>query len=38
MPGVSLATGDYTIGTGSVELHPDLQLDGDDILRVYYLK
>ena len=37
MPGASLAAGDYTIATGSVELHPDLKLDGDDILRVYYL-
>ena len=37
MPGADLAAGDYTIATGSVELHPDLQLDGDDVLRVYYL-
>jgi len=38
MPGADLAGGDYTCATGSVELHPDLQLDGDDVLRVYYLK
>jgi hypothetical protein len=37
LPGTSLANGDYTFGTGSVELHPDLQLDADDVLRVYYL-
>ena len=33
-----LATGDYTCLTGSVELHPDLKLDADDVLAVYYLK
>ena len=33
-----LATGDYTCLTGSVELHPDLKLDSDDVLAVYYLK
>jgi hypothetical protein len=37
MEGVTLGSGDYTIATGSVELHPDLQLDADDVLRVYYL-
>ena len=37
LPGTSLAAGDYTTATGSVELHPDLKLDGDDVLRVYYL-
>ena len=36
-PAADLAAGDYTIATGSVELHPDLKLDGDDVLRVYYL-
>ena len=38
MPAAALANGDYTIATGSVELHPDLKLDGDDVLRVYYLE
>jgi hypothetical protein len=38
MPGASLSSGDYTTATGSVELHRDLKLDADDVLRVYYLK
>ena len=38
MPAAALANGDYTTATGSVELHPDLKLDGDDVLRVYYLE
>ena len=37
MEGTALGNGDYTIATGSVELHPDLKLDADDVLRVYYL-
>jgi len=36
-PAADLAAGDYTTATGSVELHPDLKLDGDDVLRVWYL-
>jgi hypothetical protein len=38
MPGANLSGGDYSTATGSVELHPDLKLDADDVLRVYYLK
>jgi len=40
MRGADLAAGDYTCSyssSGSVELHPDLKLDGDDVLSVYYL-
>ena len=36
-PAADLAAGDYTTATGSIELHPDLKLDGDDVLRVWYL-
>ena len=36
-PAADLAVGDYTTATGSIELHPDLKLDGDDVLRVWYL-
>ena len=35
--GDNFGKGEYTTATGSVELHPDLKLDGDDVLRVYYL-
>ena len=36
-PAADLASGDYTTASGSIELHPDLKLDGDDVLRVWYL-
>jgi hypothetical protein len=38
MPGANNVAADYSIATGSLELHPDLKLDPDDVLRVYYLK
>ena len=37
----NLSGGDYTCSyasSGSIELHPDLKLDGDDVLQVYYLE
>ena len=37
VPAADLASGDYTTASGSIELHPDLKLDGDDVLRVWYL-
>ena len=37
VPAADLSAGDYTTASGSIELHPDLKLDGDDVLRVWYL-
>jgi hypothetical protein len=36
--GADFTAGDYTTTTGSVELHPDLKLDADDIAQIRYLK
>ena len=35
--GSDLTNGDYTISSGSVEIHPDLKLDADDICQIRYL-